>query len=76
MACPLGNEDKEKIMRPEKEDIEKRKSELQKQHDDLLVKINQGKEAIRSMEAILIGLQGSIQQCNWTLKLYKEEKDK
>ena len=76
MACPLGNEDKEKIMRPEKEDVEKRKVELQKQHDDLLVKINQGKEAIRSMEAILIGLQGSIQQCNWTLKLYKEEKDK
>ena len=63
-------------MRPEKEDIEKRKSELQKQHDDLLAKINQGKEAIKSMETNLIGLQGAIQQCNWTLELYKEEKDK
>ena len=63
-------------MRPEKEDIEKRKSELQKQHDDLLVKINQGKEAIKSMETNLIGLQGAIQQCNWTLELLKEKKDK
>ena len=63
-------------MRPEKEEIEKRKKELQKQHDDLLVKINQGKEAIKNMETNLIGLQGAIQQCNWTLELYKEEKDK
>ena len=63
-------------MRPEKEEIEKRKKELQKQHDDLLVKINQGKEAIKSMETNLIGLQGAIQQCNWTLELFKEEKDK
>ena len=63
-------------MRPEKEDIEKRKSELQKQHDDLLAKINQGKEAIKSMETNLIGLQGAIQQCNWTLELFKEKKDK
>jgi chromosome segregation ATPase len=63
-------------MRPEKEEIEKRKKELQKQHDDLMVKINQGKEAIKSMETNLIGLQGAIQQCNWTLELYKEEKDK
>ena len=61
-------------MRPEKEDVEKRKLELQKQHDDLLVKINQGKEAIRSMDANLIILQGAIQQCDWTLRLYKEEK--
>ena len=63
-------------MRPEKEEIESRKKELQKQHDDLLVKINQGKEAIRSMEANLIILQGAIQQCDWTLKLFKEEKKK
>ena len=63
-------------MRPEKKDVEKRKEELQKQHDDLLIKINQGKEAIRSMEASLIGLQGAIQQCNWTLELFKEEKGK
>ena len=59
-------------MRPEKEEIESRKKELQKQHDDLLVKINQGKEAIRNMESTLISLQGAIQQCNWTLELFKE----
>ena len=63
-------------MHPNKEEIESRKKELQKQHDDLLIKINQGKEAIRSMEASLIGLQGAIQQCNWTLELFKEEKKK
>ena len=61
-------------MRPEKKEIEERKKELRKQHDDLLVKINQGKEAIRSMETNLISLQGAIQQCDWTLELYKEEK--
>ena len=59
-----------------KEAVEKRKVELQKQHDDLLVKINQGKEAIRNMESTLISLQGAIQQCNWTLELFKEEKKK
>ena len=63
-------------MHPSKEEIESRKKELQKQHDDLLIKINQGKEAIRSMEASLIGLQWAIQQCNWTLELFKEEKKK
>ena len=63
-------------MVPTKEELEKRKEELQKQHDDLLIKINQGKEAIRSMEASLLGLQGAIQQCNWTLELFKEEKGK
>jgi hypothetical protein len=61
---------------PEKSEIEDRRKELQKQHDDLLVKINQGKEAIRSMDANLIILQGAIQQCDWTLRLYKEEKKK
>ena len=59
-----------------KEAVEKRKVELQKQHDDLLTKINQGKEAIRSMETSLNSLQGAIQQCNWTLGLFKEEKKK
>ena len=63
-------------MRPEKKDVEKRKSELQKQHDDLLTKINEGRQAIANMEATLIGLKGAIQQCNWTLDLYKEEKTK
>ena len=63
-------------MGPEKSEIEDRKKDLQKQHDDLLTKINQGKEAIRSMDANLIILQGAIQQCNWTLELYKKKKDK
>ena len=61
-------------MRPEKKDVEKRKSELQKQHDDLLIKVNEGKQTIATMEANLIGLKGAIQQCNWTLDLYKGEK--
>ena len=63
-------------MGPEKEEIESRKKELQKQHDDLVAKMNQGREAIRSMEATINGLQGAIRQCNCTLELYKEEKDK
>ena len=63
-------------MRPEKEDVEKRKSELQKQLDDLTAKISQGRDAIRNMEATINGLQGAIQQCNWTLELFKEKKDK
>ena len=63
-------------MRPGKEEIESRKKELQKQQDDLLAKINQGKEAIRSMETSLIILQGAIQQCDWTLNQYKEKKNK
>ena len=63
-------------MIPDKEDIEKRKSQLQKQLDDLTAKINQGRDAIRNMEATINGLQGAIQQCNWTLELYKEVKNK
>ena len=63
-------------MRPEKKEIEERKKELQKQHDDLLEKINKGKEAIRNMETSLLILQGAIQQCDWNLNQYKEKKDK
>jgi TolA-binding protein len=63
-------------MRPLKEDIEDRKKELQKQHDNLVAKISQGRDAIRNMEATINGIQGAIQQCNWTLGLYKEEKNK
>ena len=61
-------------MIPRKEEIEDRKKKLQEQHDDLSTKINQGRDAIKNMETNLIGLQGAIQQCNWTLDLYKEEK--
>ena len=63
-------------MRPEKEDVEKRKSELQKQHDDLLIKIRQGRDALVNMEPTLVGLKGAIAQCDWTLELFKEKKDK
>ena len=63
-------------MIPKKEEIESRKKELQKQHDDLAVKISQGRQAIANMEVTVNGLQGAIQQCNWTLELYKDEKNK
>ena len=64
------------MMRLGKEEIEVRKKELQKKHDDLLAKINEGKQAIKNMETSLIGLQGAIQQCGWTLERLKEEKKK
>ena len=57
-----------------KEDIEKRKTDLQKQHDDLVAKIKEGKEAIANMEATLMGIKGAIAQADWTLGLFKEEK--
>ena len=57
-------------------ELEKRKSDLQKQHDDLTKKIAQGKEAIANMEATLMGVKGAIAQADWTLGLYKEEKPK
>jgi len=59
-----------------KKDVEERKTELQKQFDDLSEKMKEGRDAIRNMETNLIGLQGAIQQCNWTLGLFKEEKKK
>ena len=57
-----------------KEDIEKRKTELQKQHDELVTKISGGKQAIANMEATLMGLKGAIAQVDWTLSQFKEEK--
>ena len=63
-------------MGPEKEDVEKRKVELQKQHDNLLVKIRQGRDALTNMETTLVGLKGAIAQCDWTLELYKDENKK
>ena len=59
-----------------KEDIEKRKKDLQKQHDDLTTKISEGKQAIANMEATLMGIKGAIAQADWTLGLFKEEKPK
>ena len=63
-------------MRPEKKEIEDRKTSLQKQHDDLLVKIKQGRDALTNMETTLVGLKGAIAQSDWTLELFKEKKDK
>ena len=64
-------------MGPEKSEIEDRKKDLQKQHDDLLTKINQGKEAIRSMDAQLLLTSGAIQQCDFFLDMEKKDvKDK
>ena len=63
-------------MHPSKEELEDSKKELQKKFDDLATKIRQGKDAIKNMETNLIGLQGAIQQCNWTLELFKGEKNK
>ena len=57
-----------------KEDIEKRKKDLQKQHDDLVAKISEGKQAIANMEATLMGIKGAVAQADWTLGLFKEEK--
>tara|TARA_R110002020_G_scaffold78950_6_gene198241 strand:- start:2451 stop:2636 length:186 start_codon:yes stop_codon:yes gene_type:complete len=59
-----------------KEVIEKRKDELQKQHDDLVAKISEGRQAISNMEVSAITIKGAIQQCNWTLDEVKKEKDK
>ena len=59
-----------------KEDIDKRKSDLQKQHEDLVAKISEGKQAIANMEATLMGIKGAIAQADWTLGLFKEEKPK
>ena len=60
-----------------KEALEKRKVELQKQHDDLSSKMNQGKEAIRSMDAQLLLTSGAIQQCDFFLNMEKKDvKDK
>ena len=62
-------------MTVDKKEVEKRKMDLQKQHDDLSTKIRQGEEAINNMRATLIGVKGAISQCDWTISLFKEEKN-
>ena len=59
-----------------KEEIEKTKKDLQKQHDDLTKKMAEGRQAIANMEATLMGVKGAIAQTDWTLDLLKEEKPK
>ena len=53
-------------------EMEKRKTDLQKQHDDLVAKISEGKQAIANMEATLMGIKGAVAQAVWTLGLFKE----
>jgi hypothetical protein len=62
-------------MRLTKEEFKKRKTDLKKQHDDLVAKISEGKQAIANMEATLMGLKGAIAQADWTLDQFKEEKN-
>ena len=50
--------------------------QIKKQHDDLVAKISEGKQAIANMEATLMGIKGAIAQADWTLGLFKEEKPK
>ena len=59
----------------EKKKIEERKTALQKQHEDLVTKISEGKQAIANMEATLMGVKGAIAQVDWTLDLFKEKKN-
>ena len=53
-----------------------RKKELEKQLNDLIVKINQGRDAIRNMESSVAQIQGAIQQCDWTIDKMELEEDK
>lgn len=53
-----------------------RKKELEKQLNDLIVKINQGRDAIRNMESSVAQIQGAIQQCDWSIEKMELEDDK
>ena len=50
-----------------KDKIIKRRKELEKQGQDLVDKIKQGKDAIKNMESSVSQIQGAIQQCDWTI---------
>ena len=59
-----------------KEKILARKKELEKQGQDLVDKIKQGKDAIKNMESSVSQIQGAIQQCNWTIDELELKDDK
>ena len=63
---------KENIMTPE--NIKKKKEELVKKHNTLKDKIEEGKSAIRNMEAQLNGLVGAVQLCDDFLNNPEEPK--
>jgi len=56
------------------EDIKKKKEEIVKKHNLLKDKIEEGKSAIRNMEAQLNGLVGAVQLCDDFLNNPKEPK--
>ena len=56
------------------ENIKKKKEELVKKHNTLKDKIEEGKSAIRNMEAQLNGLVGAVQLCDDFLNNPKEPK--
>jgi hypothetical protein len=59
-----------------KNNIEKRKKDLQTQHDDVSQKITQGRNALGNLEATLMGLKGAISQIDWVLGLFVDETEK
>ena len=56
------------------EDIKKKKEEIVKKHNLLKDKIEEGKSAIRNMEAQLNGLIGAVQLCDDFLNNPEEPK--
>ena len=56
------------------EDIKKKKEEIVKKHNLLKDKIEEGKSAIRNMEAQLNGLVGAVQLCDDFLNNPEEPK--
>ena len=56
------------------EDIKKKKEEIVKRHNLLKDKIEEGKSAIRNMEAQLNGLVGAVQLCDDFLNNPEEPK--
>ena len=57
------------------ENIKKKKEELVKKHNTLKDKIEEGKSAIRNMEAQLNGLVGAVQLCDDFLNNPEEPKE-
>jgi hypothetical protein len=56
------------------EDIKKKREDLVKKHNALKDKIEEGKSAIRNMEAQLNGLVGAVQLCDDFLNNPEEPK--
>ncbi len=59
-----------------KNNIEKRKKDLQTKNDDRPQKITQGRNELGNLEATLMGLKGAISQIDWVLGLFVDETNK